>query len=197
MCQAGIKKENSSPIVKHVESTQQRIVAQIQALNFTDAYQGQLLSQVKALGKDLRVYRQQIFDRGQQLGMEKDEALDLVRQVAKPRLAKRALQGKTDLPLEEIEQLVDSIGKIWDCLQDVEQNVVCLPVSMFLEILNRTDRAERNVEDGKNRLIQANLRLVVNLAKHYIGRGLQFSDLVQEGTIGLMKAVDKFEYQCG
>ena len=191
------KNEDSSHVLKHVESTQRRIVAQIQALNLADEYQGQLLSQVKALGNDLRLYRQQIFDRGQQLGMGKDEALDLVWQTGKTRLGKKVLQNNTDLPPEEIQRLADSIGEIWNRLKNMEQNVLYMPVSMFLETLNRIDRAEQNVEDGKNRLIQANLRLVVSIAKHYIGRGLQFLDLVQEGNIGLMKAVDKFEYQRG
>jgi len=68
---------------------------------------------------------------------------------------------------------------------------------MFLDSVDKIERAERSIEDGKNRLIQANLRLVVSIARQYMGRGLQFLDLVQEGNIGLMKAVDKFEYQRG
>ncbi len=56
---------------------------------------------------------------------------------------------------------------------------------------------ERRIEDAKERLIKANLRLVVSIARRYINRGLQFLDLIQEGNIGLMRAVDKFEYQRG
>lgn len=52
-------------------------------------------------------------------------------------------------------------------------------------------------EDAKNKLINANLRLVVNIAKHYVGRGMAFLDLIQEGNLGLMKAVDKFDYEKG
>lgn len=190
-------REDSSHVLKHVESKRQRIVAQVQALHLTDEYQEQLLSEVKVLGNDLRFYRQQIFDRGQRLGMEKGEVLDLVQQVAEARLTQRTCRGKTDLPLEEIQLFVDSMGKVWDRLHDIEQNVALMPVGTFLETLDRIDRAERNIEDGKTRFIQANLRLVVSIAKQYLGRGLQFLDLVQEGNIGLMKAVDKFEYQRG
>ncbi|MCY4614016.1 MAG: sigma-70 family RNA polymerase sigma factor [Nitrospira sp.] len=82
-------------------------------------------------------------------------------------------------------------------LKNVEQNVLSMPVTLFLESVDRIERAERTIEGGKNGLIQANLRLVVSIAKQYLGRGLQFLDLVQEGNIGLMKAVDKFEYQRG
>ncbi len=67
--------------------------------------------------------------------------------------------------------------------------------------LKRVDQqitvGERRAENAKNQLIKANLRLVVSIAKKYTNRGLQFLDLIQEGNIGLMKAVDKFEYQRG
>ena len=91
----------------------------------------------------------------------------------------------------------DAIGAIRDRVKHIERNVLFMPVSLFLEHVERIERAERTIEDGKTRLIQANLRLVASVAKHYMGRGLQFLDLVQEGNIGLMKAVDKFEYQRG
>ena len=58
-------------------------------------------------------------------------------------------------------------------------------------------RILENDEEAKTRLINANLRLVVNIAKHYVGRGMQFLDLIQEGNLGLMKAVDKFDYTKG
>jgi RNA polymerase primary sigma factor len=63
--------------------------------------------------------------------------------------------------------------------------------------LHIVDRAESEADSAKKQLIEANLRLVVSIAKRYTNRGLQFLDLIQEGNIGLMKAVDKFDYQRG
>lgn len=61
----------------------------------------------------------------------------------------------------------------------------------------RITRARTLISEAKNELVTRNLRLVVNLAKHYIGRGLSFLDLIQEGNIGLMKSIDKFDYKMG
>ncbi|HSW64229.1 MAG TPA: RNA polymerase sigma factor RpoD [Dissulfurispiraceae bacterium] len=64
-------------------------------------------------------------------------------------------------------------------------------------VLQRLHKAETGVNQAKGKLVEANLRLVISVAKRYIGKGLSLSDLIQEGNIGLMRAVDKFEYQRG
>ncbi len=74
---------------------------------------------------------------------------------------------------------------------------VRLPLPRLKELYAQMERAEKSVQDAKNEMINANLRLVISIAKHYLNRGLQFLDLIQEGNIGLMKAVDKFEYRRG
>jgi RNA polymerase primary sigma factor len=69
-----------------------------------------------------------------------------------------------------------------------------IDIKEFLQLLMD---AEKEISEARKAMIEANLRLVISIAKKYIGRGLSFSDLIQEGNIGLMKAVDKFEYKRG
>eukprot|EP01035_Chromulina_nebulosa_P029799 gene29799-39527_t len=88
-------------------------------------------------------------------------------------------------------------------VQELQQKLIDLqaravvPVADLKDINRRMNEGERASRDAKKEMIEANLRLVISIAKKYTNRGLQFLDLIQEGNIGLMKAVDKFEYRRG
>ena len=72
-----------------------------------------------------------------------------------------------------------------------------LPIGEFKQLVSKIQKGEKESGTAKKEMVEANLRLVISIAKKYTNRGLQFLDLIQEGNIGLMKAVDKFEYQRG
>jgi RNA polymerase sigma factor, sigma-70 family len=88
-------------------------------------------------------------------------------------------------------------------VQDLQQKLIDLqsrvvvPLDELKDINKRMNEGEASSRDAKKEMIEANLRLVISIAKKYTNRGLQFLDLIQEGNIGLMKAVDKFEYRRG
>lgn len=90
---------------------------------------------------------------------------------------------------EEITELRNSLA---------EMSKECgLPISEYRKMVDTIKRGEREAERAKKEMIEANLRLVISISKKYTNRGMQFLDLIQEGNIGLMKAVDKFEYRRG
>ncbi|CAI3937255.1 RNA polymerase sigma factor RpoD [Commensalibacter papalotli (ex Botero et al. 2024)] len=108
--------------------------------------------------------------------------------------AVRALPGKYWKLF--VERYEDDINKCRDEIAELSQRVG-LPISEFRRVFSTVSYGERDASRAKKEMIEANLRLVISIAKKYTNCGLQFLDLIQEGNIGLMKAVDKFEYRRG
>jgi len=96
------------------------------------------------------------------------------------------VMGRNIPPIQDLQQK----------LSDLQARVV-VPLAELKDINKRMNEGEAASRDAKKEMIEANLRLVISIAKKYTNRGLQFLDLIQEGNIGLMKAVDKFEYRRG
>ena len=90
----------------------------------------------------------------------------------------------------------DEVKELRSDIVDICHNVG-LPFDEFREMVSAVQQGEREASRAKKEMVEANLRLVISIAKKYTNRGLQFLDLIQEGNIGLMKAVDKFEYRRG
>jgi RNA polymerase primary sigma factor len=108
------------------------------------------------------------------------------------RVSKLKTKGWTDFGKknkDDIKEIRNEIAEI--------ANEVSLPIGEFRRVVATVQKGERESAKAKKEMIEANLRLVISIAKKYTNRGLQFLDLIQEGNIGLMKAVDKFEYRRG
>ena len=91
---------------------------------------------------------------------------------------------------------VPAIQELQAKLVDLQSKVV-IPLDELKAIDKKMSEGERSSRDAKKEMIEANLRLVISIAKKYTNRGMQFLDLIQEGNVGLMKAVEKFEYRRG
>ena len=97
---------------------------------------------------------------------------------------------------EFCEKHIQKVEELYSQMEAVEKTAG-LSFTRFKEIVSCIQKGERETTRAKKEMIEANLRLVISIAKKYTNRGLQFLDLIQEGNIGLMKAVDKFEYRRG
>ena len=129
-------------------------------------------------------------------GKNQAEIQDIFRMLEAREMNPVAASGALGMTVEELFSFKEMIiGKI-EILNRL-QDKCCHNVTDLEEVLWRIKRGNTHAMRAKQELIRSNLRLVVSIAKKYTNRGLQFLDLIQEGNIGLMKAVDKFEYQRG
>jgi RNA polymerase primary sigma factor len=130
-----------------------------------------------------RINRREFIDEYQ--GYELDPTW-LDRMASKAGRGWQALMEKSRDKVEELRAEMAGVGQY-----------IGVDISEFRRIVNQVQKGEKEARQAKKEMVEANLRLVISIAKKYTNRGLQFLDLIQEGNIGLMKAVDKFEYRRG
>ncbi len=130
-----------------------------------------------------RINRREFIDEYQ--GYELDPTW-LDRMAAKAGRGWQALMERSRDKVEELRAEMAQVG-----------TYIGVDISEFRRIVNQVQKGEKEARQAKKEMVEANLRLVISIAKKYTNRGLQFLDLIQEGNIGLMKAVDKFEYRRG
>jgi RNA polymerase primary sigma factor len=168
----------------------------LESLKLTKAQFDRIIQNLKKLIERVEHGEQELTEVEERTGLPMKEIKRLLREAKDEPAKARKIAKKLHCTAEELDELERTIKQNQTKLRKIEEESD-LSIEELRKTYNAITSGERRAEFAKSELIEANLRLVVSIAKKYTNRGLQFLDLIQEGNIGLMKAVDKFEYKRG
>jgi RNA polymerase primary sigma factor len=157
----------------------------------------ELIEQHNILNRHIATLERTLATRAESCGVKRDQFLQQFTKQSFDKAWLKELQSQTHKSWQRfLEGHIKDLNILVEEVETLEAKVK-VPFSEFRRIVSIIQRGERESSRAKKEMIEANLRLVISIAKKYTNRGLQFLDLIQEGNIGLMKAVDKFEYRRG
>ena len=187
----------TSPIFGQLSDKPDEIIAEVKSLRLNQARIDSLVEQLYDINKRLVGYEGRLMRLAESHGVAREDFLKNYQgseldPLWLNRVSKRSAKGWKNLVAKDKDKIKQHRHEI-----QVLAGETGLEIGEFRKIVHMVQKGEREAHQAKKEMIEANLRLVISIAKKYTNRGLQFLDLIQEGNVGLMKAVDKFEYRRG